>query len=378
MFNGLIDGPVKIYQDGVVIRRGDIRLHRPAWTDGTADGVRAHPREDAQPAPQEDKHRDRLVFEDPTGETRYGEAYETATWTSPLIRDSFAATELVPSWTADTPGGSFVRIELQGEHTGWYNLGNWSETGVRTSVAGQDDEHATVAADILTAKEGFAAWRARVTLLRPKGSDDRPVLRSLSVMASALHGQAQGSEPGPACAMILDVPRVSQKTHADGGGWCSPASVAMVLGYWGLSTDLEHAAEGTFDPAYGGCGNWPFNTAYAGRFGVNAFVTRLRGLHEAERFIAAGIPLIASAAYHESQVPGLSYDTHGHLMVIAGFTDGGELVLNDPAAPSHEQVRTTVGRREWESAWLATSRGIVYVIHPAGKRLPPPEAQANW
>jgi hypothetical protein len=167
----------------------------------------------------------------------------------------------------------------------------------------------------------------------------------------------------------------------------------MVLAYWGVGPtaadmawvdpsyqdpQVDYAARNTFDFSYSGCGNWPFNTAYAGRFGVNGFVTRLRSLNEAERFIAAGIPLVASASFKQNEIPGLGYPTGGHLMVIVGFTADGQLVLNDPVAATDAGVRKVVGRAEWESAWLNTSRGIVYVIHPGSVALPAAPAQANW
>jgi hypothetical protein len=74
----------------------------------------------------------------------------------------------------------------------------------------------------------------------------------------------------------------------------------------------------------------------------------------------------------------MGYGTGGHLMVIVGFTEDGRLVLNDPFAPTNPEVRKIVGRAEWEAAWLNSSRGVVYVIHPAGVALPAPPAQANW
>ncbi|WP_246002559.1 C39 family peptidase [Allorhizocola rhizosphaerae] len=352
----------------------DIVLRRAVWAEGALRGTR--PDGGA------------LLFDHPTGTAEYHHvSYETARWTGPMAGAGFPATELIPSWTADTPGGSFIRIEVQcvtlsGTATAWYNLGNWSAGGVRASVSDQSDAHATVAADMLVARPGqaFTSWRTRVTMLRPSGTDDAPAVRTLNVMASALPapGRCVPSTPRTAQGVVLDVPPYSQKVHKDGAAWCSPASTAMVLSYWGYDTTLEQAAIGTFDHSYRGCGNWPFNTAFAGLFGASAFVTRLRSLNEAEQFIDAGIPLIASASYHEGEVPGLGYQTGGHLMVIAGFSDTGRLVLNDPAAPTNEAVRTAVGRAEWETAWLNTSRGLVYVIHPPERPLPPPPPQANW
>ena len=167
----------------------------------------------------------------------------------------------------------------------------------------------------------------------------------------------------------------------------------MVVAYWGSGpapTDyawvnsgyadpwIDYAARNTYDYTYHGAGNWPFNTAYAGRFGLDAFVTRLRSLNEAESFIAAGIPLVLSLSFTKKQIPGLSYGTAGHLLVLAGFSSTGQPVLNDPASPSDAAVRKTVGRSEFESAWLTSSGGTVYVITPAGYPLPARTTQANW
>jgi hypothetical protein len=249
----------------------------------------------------------------------------------------------------------------------------------------------------------FVSWQARLTLLRPQGAADTPSIRSFGIMASAMPapGKLVPSVPGAAQGVVLDIPRYSQEVHVgeypqwDGGGeaWCSPTSTSMVLAYWGLGPTpadyawvdpsyqdrwVDHAARNTYDLSYNGCGNWPFNTAYAARYGASSFVTRLRNLNEAEAFIAAGIPLVASASFKKNEIPGMGYGTGGHLMVIAGFTGDGRLVLNDPFAPTNEAVRKIVGRAEWEAAWLNSSRGVVYVIHPPSVALPPPPAQANW
>ncbi|MBX6723484.1 MAG: peptidase C39 family protein, partial [Dactylosporangium sp.] len=95
-------------------------------------------------------------------------------------------------------------------------------------------------------------------------------------------------------------------------------------------------------------------------------------------FIAAGIPLVVSASFKKNQIPGLTYGTGGHLMCLVGFTADGQPVMNDPFSPTNDDVRKTVGRAEFETAWLTTSRGIVYVIHPPSVALPDAPGQANW
>ncbi|WP_020523307.1 C39 family peptidase [Catelliglobosispora koreensis] len=333
---------------------------------------------------------------------RFKEGFDAPQWTSPQLSADFAATELIASWTASTPGASYIRAQVRGTTvsgalTKWFSLGEWAATDehfTRTSVPGQGDEHGTVNADTFRAQPGhaLASWQLRITCV------GGAVLHSAHLMASALPGRLAASEP-LGSGRALSVPSFAQRLHRglypqwDGGGqsWCSPTSTSMILAYWGTGPKpvdyawvdpsyvdpwVIHAARSTYDTAYGGCGNWPFNTAYAGTFGLEAFVTRLRSLNEAALFIEAGIPLIASATYQAGQVPGLNYGTNGHLMVLSGFTDEGDPILHDPASDSNAEVCKPVGRREWESAWLNTSGGVVYVIHPASHPLPP--SPGNW
>jgi hypothetical protein len=167
--------------------------------------------------------------------------------------------------------------------------------------------------------------------------------------------------------------------NGGGGAWCSPTCLAMLLAHYGTGPAPEdyawvdagyddpqvcHAARSTWDPGFGGCGNWAFNTAYAGHFGLDAYVTRLRSLAEAEDYIAAGVPLVLSVAYRAGEVPGVDYDTDGHLALLVGFTADGDPVMNDPAAPANDAVRKVFGRAELESAWQRKSGGITYVVTP--------------
>ena len=148
---------------------------------------------------------------------------------------------------------------------------------------------------------------------------------------------------------------------------------------------VDFAAMHTFDWHYSGAGNWPFNTAYAGSFGLEGQVVQLRSLTEAEQFIKAGIPLVVSVAFKKNELDNAGYGTNGHLMVIRGFTATGDVVVNDPASrliASDDAVENVFDRQQFADVWLPTSRsgGIAYVIHPAAKALPPnvPGLPANW
>jgi hypothetical protein len=333
-------------------------------------------------------------------------------WTSEEVAVGFPATELVPSWTASAPEGTWVEVELRGRTAGgdltkWYVMGRWAEGGTdihRTSLPGQGDGDGDVAVDTFVAARPVTSCLMRVTLYRSGGRAAE--LRSAGVMASAVPARAsvRASGPGDARGVELDVPRRSQKIHAghcpelDGGGvnWCSPASVTMVLEYWGRGPAVDelgwverlhpgdpcprvdHAARDMYDHSYQGTGNWPFCVAYAGRYGLEGFVTRLRSLAELERFIDAGIPVITSQSFREAELPGSGYSTGGHIMVVVGFTPGGDVIANDPAAPDDASVRRVYPRAAFENVWQRSSGtgGIVHVLHP--RDIPLPRSEGNW
>lgn len=367
---------------------------------------------------------DDLVIDEPVGTRSYtdpfgsGDArdYEYATWTAPLVDPGFDLTELIGSWNATTPDGTWLEVEVRGRPDGggtskWYILGRWTTQDDElhpTSVSRQGDGVAYVAIDTLVmyADRYMSNYELRVTLLRETGSSATPRVSLVGAMASNLPEtkKLDASPSGGAEGIVLDVPTYSQETHIghypeyDNGGeaWCSPTSTAMVLDYWGVGPTAEetawvnpsdadpqvdHAARYVFDHNYDGAGNWPFNTAYAGTRGLEAYVTRLRSLTEAEQFIKAGIPLVVSLSFKESKLDGAGYGTNGHLLVIVGFDADGNVVVNDPAShliPSNDEVRTTYDREQFENAWIAHSGGVSYVMHPESVPAPPAPDQPNW
>ena len=57
-------------------------------------------------------------------------------------------------------------------------------------------------------------------------------------------------------------------------------------------------------------------------------------------------------------------------MVIVGFTESGDVVVNDPAAARRSGVRRTYDRGQFENAWIPRSGGLVYVIRDDAHPLP--------
>ena len=332
------------------------------------------------------------------------------TWTSSLVEPGFPFTRLVASWNARTPAGSWLQIEVQattvtGQITDWYTLGIWAEDDSlvqRTSVNGQHDASASVATDTLLARDQpFAGYRLRVTLQRALIETPTPTLRLIGAAVSESNTvEAGGSAPaGPMEPIELPVPALSQEIHAGhfpqwgGGGevWCSPTSTQMVLEYWGRgptadelgwvgqghpNPSVDFAARATYDAAYRGTGNWSFNTAYAARYGLEAFVTQLRSLAEAELFIRAGIPLVASIKSGPGELDGFLFagGTSGHLVVIVGFDGSGNPVVNDPAAWTNAAVRRIYDRAQFEQPSQGLSQPIEEQRRNGAERL----AAGEW
>jgi peptidase C39-like protein len=354
----------------------------------------------------------RTAYDDPYDHAG-ARRYDRGSWTSPWTPSRFGLTELIASYDAATPVGTFIEIDVRGRVkpgrlSGWDSLGRWASHDTRfhrMSLGPQRDDLSSVAVDTLVTHRSvrFRAWQVRVDLFRRARSGKTPAVSMVAAMASRLPDHASPpSETGPAGGVTLRVPRFSQEIHQgeyprwNGGGeaWCSPTSTSMVLAYWHRGPSprqyawvdptyrqpwVDYAARFTYASGYDGTGMWPFNTAYAGRFGVDAFVTRLRSLREAEQFIAAGIPLVASIAFDKGELDGAPIDsTNGHLLVIRGFTDGGDVRVNDPAAPSAKTVGRTYRRGQFERAWIGATGGVVYVIHPRSAPLPAPGRHSNW
>jgi hypothetical protein len=340
----------------------------------------------------------------------------SGTWLSALVQPQAPFTRLVASWNADTPAAARITVDVQvttssGETSDWYTLGVWAASDAsvqRTSVSGQSDALGRVATDTLYSRaDPFVSYRLRVRLERATADDPSAILRSIGAEVSDFtftSGQAT-SVPLSSQPVELDVPPLSQEVHArqyaqwGGGGeaWCSPTSTEMVIQFWGRGPSpddlawvdpsfgdpsVDYAARSTYDAAYRGTGNWPFNAAYAAEFGLDTFVTQLRSLAEAEQFVRAGIPLVASIASRPGELDGFLFSggTNGHLVVIAGFDGAGNPIVYDPAAWSDASVRRVYDRAQFERVWLRGSGGTVYVIHPPEVALPPvpPDTAPNW
>lgn len=290
--------------------------------------------------------------------------------------------ELIVSWNADAPRGTFVKVEAQAispaHTTKFYTMGLWSPDNTafrRTSMSRQKDADGDVRTDTLKLTRFARAARVRVTLGGVNGAVPRLKFLGLSFSNTRVRPPAHAPDRA-AWGKIIPTPEKSQNAYPQEEGWCSPTSLTMVLERWAavlnrpeMNVDVPQVAAAVYDDAYHGTGNWPFNTAFAGSFaGMRAYVTRFDGISELERWVAAGIPVIISAPWAMLE-PGRPPTGNGHLTVCIGFTKDGDVVDNDPGTNPRKSVRHTYKRQDVIRAWAA-SHNTVYLVYPVSAPIP--------
>jgi uncharacterized protein YvpB len=302
-------------------------------------------------------------------------------FTSPQLAAPIDWDELIVSW--NVPPGVHLKVEARAIYpshaTGYYTMGLWSDDPAqfpRESVRRQRDEDGWVKLDTLVLTNATRKVQLRITA---GGAAGQPILKFLGLSFCNSAVPATTLTPNRAAwGKVLEVPERRQAEYEGGGGWCSPTSLSMALAYWSeqlhrpeLNHTVPETAEAIADGSRGDTGNWPFNTAYAGRYpGMRAYVTRLGDVSELEDWIAAGIPVIISVSSYLANDRTNGPD-NGHLITCVGFTDKGDVVVNDPGVSVRRNVRArrTFVREKVANAWKK-SKNAVYLIYPESATLP--------
>ena len=355
--------------------------------------------------------RGRLAIGDPAGSRTFdGRRYDDRLLGLPLAHPTLGlhrARRLLGGAARPATAGSRSRsaaAPAPAPARSWDVLGRWAAGDrflERTSVGGQGDDLADVNVDTWQTDAALDSWQLRVTLLR--GGRKSPRLDSIGAMSSKLpdvDGVAT-SKPGPGSGITLDVPRYSQMVHrghyprwgAGGQAWCSPTSTSMVLGYYDalprrssyawvpdghVDPWVDHAARMTYDHAYDGTGNWPFNTAYAATLhrprvrDPAAQPARGRAVHRG-RDPAGRVDLVRRRRARRRPDLGDQRPPAGDRRLHRRRRRGRQRPGGEPA----QAVRRVYDRGQFEDVWLPTSGGLVYVIHDDAHPLPA-GTHSNW
>jgi len=129
---------------------------------------------------------------------------------------------------------------------------------------------------------------------------------------------------------VYEVPYV----HQNDTYWCGPASLTMVLNYWGVNVTQQEVAAEIYDPAT----NLTYISemkSYPQQHGFNT--EELNGsLTHLKRWIKKGAPLIVLQKFSLQ-------NAYGHYRTIVGYNDENELVITfDPSLGRNHNITYTV------------------------------------
>ncbi len=298
---------------------------------------------------------------------------------SPEIASSITWQELVLSWNVDAPSNSWIQFEVRGffkpRATRYFTLAKWSPTRERlprTSLKDEQDEDGRVDTDTLICKYPCDRFQLRITMGGDPGR--KPKLKFLGVTLKDASFAGLPLRPNRlAWGKVLPVLERSQMPYPNGNVLCSPTTVSMMMDFWAhklnrpeLARDVPEIAAAVYDTAWRGTGNWAFNMAWAGSHpGMRAYVTRMSDLSELEDWIQQGMPVGLSVCY--DLLRGRPSRATGHLVVCVGFTETGDVIINDPG--TRRNVQKVFKRKNVERAW-AYSKNAAYIIHPVGAEVP--------
>ena len=284
-------------------------------------------------------------------------------FTSGWMRGRGPFDEVLASWNARVPEGAGLTVEVQARRAGgvtpWLYIGDWGDAPAKEARAVSFDG-GRVAVDVLFLEEPHDEVRLRLTC---RGAGPVEVHRTTLSLTDCVRLEALS--PAPATrAVSLDVPARSQRVEEAtlAPRICSPTSVAMVLEAHGVDRTTEDVAALVYDASHDIYGNWPRAVQAAYDLGVPGVLVRLSSWRAVEHFLESGVPLIVSIKAEEGELRGAPYPrTSGHLLVIRGLTEGGDVLVNDPAADGPGSVPRTYRREDLERCWMQRG-GVAYAF----------------
>lgn len=300
-------------------------------------------------------------------------------WTSAVLERDRVFNEALLSWNVDVDDGAgFVvdmRVGRRFEDTWspWLRIGSWGGDAA-DDVAVTQFDGGKVDVDVFRSSERFDRLQYRIRA-RAGGAASSATIRRTSVCVSDTTGLAVARpdpperDQRPFPVGRLAVPFRSQRVEDESirSRICSPTSVAMLLQYRGVDVPTVVVAARLYDRENDLYGNWVRAVQGAYSFGVPGYLARFSDWDDVEASIAAGQPLVVSLSVKRGQrLDGAPYETTaGHLLVLAGFDEAGDVAVNDPAAETPERGQIVYRREQLEEVWMRRG-GVAYVFTPPG------------
>ncbi|MEA3307166.1 MAG: C39 family peptidase, partial [Elusimicrobiota bacterium] len=314
----------------------------------------------------------------PTGifklKTSSASALSKGSLISEPIKTLFSFNELILSAGAVLKGGNSISVSAQvktksGVWSKWYSFGDFTPDGESLSAGFQEDAMGKVAIDILKLKKSCEYFRYKIEL--ESFGRFKPILKQVAAVYTntkkTYNEKTALKKSKNFKSLYINIPKLSQMAmqFEYSKDICSPISLSMVMGYYGLKEKPLKTVSAVYDKKQKIYGNWLFNTQYAATKPFYANIKRFNSMSEAEAYISKGAPIIASLTFAPGKLKKAPIKfSNGHLVVIKGFSWNGNVIVNDPAAPTDKTVGIVYNRKEFAAAWLKNKFGTAYIIKP--------------
>ena len=295
------------------------------------------------------------------------------------VKGRFPFNESIPSWNGRCPDGTGFRIYLRvgkgAEWTPWVEMGMWGDLPSREEKKLTSFEDGWVDVDILFSARPTDEFQFRLDLHRSESAAGCPGIRLLAMSYSNTaqdkelwehHSLGEQTKHSPCGTEIrLEIPYRSQhwETTENRGSICSPTSVSMALEAYGILMKTADVAALALDPDHGIYGNWSRNIQVGAHHGLRGYLDRFRDWGKVRRELEKGHILSASIRFNRDQLARPPYPVSGgHLLIVRGLTENGDVITNDPALGKDNRGDGFVWKAEdFEKAWFDHG-GVAYVF----------------
>ena len=300
---------------------------------------------------------------------------------SPAIKTSFDFDEILLSWNlqSDGSGGLYVIFSLSPDSIKWYDYGYQIWGGINPDSVGFSEyphSHKGVGwldEDIIRLRMHMQYYKFKLGVYADTTGFtmlDRISVCYTKTDAGLLEAKRFAAPVKPIEPFELAVPFKAQGWLPDSisGLTCSPTSLTMAMNYHGFDYTHLQVSGMVYDPYNDIYGNWPYNAQAAYQisgYKYKTWIGRHGSFGELVDELKSGKPIVMSIAVKDGQVlTGAPYKrSEGHLIVIRGFDENGNVLVNDPAGDNLDEGMVTYDINELTDVWQ-NHNAVVYHIWP--------------
>jgi len=298
-------------------------------------------------------------------------------YSSRVIQTKFPVNEIVPSYNIFCPDkcGFSVRIRISRDNkiwSTWFYLGKWGEVE-ENEIKILANKWGKVNIDYLFLPEDKAInyIQYKITFFSKDGKNT-PSMSLFAISYSNTTSDKKLYEQFYKKITLkmrdwqkrLPVPFRSQSVENKKYRWsvCSPTCVAMILEYNGIKRKTGEIIKKIYDEEYKIYGNWSHAVNTAVQYGLKGYLQRFRNWDEVKYQISQNQPVVASIKFKEGVLSNAPIPkSSGHIIVITGINDKGDIFVNDPAGKMKSTGMVVYKAKELAKAWFDHS-GVGYII----------------